>query len=125
MFVETRNYKGYGEEQVIGTLSIVKIGDSFSGLIIEVQEDEAYGSIMDLRRSLLIIIMIIIGMFILLTNKMAKSISKPIGEVMKLTNELAESMEEHTASTEEITSASEGLDGLAKHLKDLVGQFKI
>jgi len=89
-FVETRNYKGYGEEQVIGTLSIVKIGDSFSGLVIEVEEDEAYGSIIDLRRSLLIVIMIIIGMVMLLTTKMAKSISNPISEVIKRTNELAE-----------------------------------
>jgi methyl-accepting chemotaxis protein len=34
-------------------------------------------------------------------------------------------MEEQTASTEEITSASEGLDALAKQLKILVGKFKI
>ncbi len=89
-FIETKTYTGHREKEVIGTLSIVKIGDGFSGLIIEVEKDEAYGSIMDLRISLLIAIMIIIGMFKLLTTKMGKSISKPISRVIQLTNKLAQ-----------------------------------
>ncbi|AOY78225.1 methyl-accepting chemotaxis protein [Clostridium formicaceticum] len=89
-FNQTKTYKGYEGKEVIGTLSIAKIGDSFVGLIIEVEEDEAYGSISELRRSLLVIILFMIGIFTVLTIKMAQSISKPISEVIGITNELAD-----------------------------------
>lgn len=89
IFNETKTYKGYRKKEVIGTLSIAKIGDSFVGLVIEVEEKEAYGSIEELRRSLLIIILVIIGIFTVLTIKMAQSISKPIGKVISITNELS------------------------------------
>lgn len=89
-FNQTKKYKGYGNKEVIGTLSTAKIGSSFVGLAIEVETEEAYESILDLRKSLLYIILIIGCLFIFLTVKMAKSISKPINEVIDFTEELAD-----------------------------------
>ncbi len=88
-FNQTNIYKGYTGKEVIGTLSIAKIGDSYSGLIIEVEEDEAYGSITDLKRSLWIIVLIIILISTILAMRMARTISKPIGKVIGITNEIA------------------------------------
>lgn len=88
-FNKTSIYKGYTGKKVIGTLSIAKIGDTLTGLVIEVEEEEAYGSIADLKRSLWIIVLIIILVSAILAIRMAKTISRPIAEVIGITNEIA------------------------------------
>ncbi len=88
-FNHTSIYEGYTGKEVIGTLSIAKIGDTFTGLVIEVEENEAYGSIAELERSLKILVGIIILVSSVLAIRMAKTISKPIAEVIGITNEIA------------------------------------
>lgn len=89
-FNETKTYRGHSGNEVIGTLSVAKVGDSLVGLIIEVEEVEGYRGVAELRRSLLIIALIIIAVCGFIASIMAKSISKPIGEVIAITNEIAE-----------------------------------
>ncbi|OGO78050.1 MAG: chemotaxis protein [Clostridiales bacterium GWB2_37_7] len=89
-FNETKSYKGYLGKEVIGTLSVSKIGDNLVGLVIEVEEGEALGAIGKLRSSLLIIALIIIVISSLLAIRMALSISKPIGNVINITNKIAD-----------------------------------
>ena len=88
-FNQTRIYEGYTGKNVIGTLSLAKIGNNFVGLVIEVEEEEAYQSISDLRRSLITIVLIILIISIVLAFNMARSISKPIGQVIGFANEIA------------------------------------
>lgn len=88
-FNQTITYKSYSGDSVIGTLSIAKIGDYFVGLIIEVEETEAYKSISELKQSLLIIVLIILLIAIIFAIILAQSISKPISEVIGVTNEIA------------------------------------
>lgn len=126
MFNETKTYKGYRGKDVIGTLSIAKIGNSFVGLVIEVEEEEAYGSILDLRRSIFISILIIIGIFTMLTIKMAQSISKPIGEVIGITNELAdynlrsETIVVKSKRADEIGDLERAVMTIRSNLKDII-----
>nr|WP_242869885.1 methyl-accepting chemotaxis protein [Desulfitobacterium hafniense] len=88
-FNKTSNYKNYAGDLVIGTLSITKIGDYFAGLVIEVEENEAYGSIEELKTSLLIIVAVILLIAIMFAVIIAQSITKPIREVIGVTNEIA------------------------------------
>jgi len=89
-FNKTETYKGYRGKEVIGTLSTAKIGETVLGLIIEVEEEEAYGAIIELRRYLILLICIIIGLSTILTIKLAKSISKPIRQVITIAHELGD-----------------------------------
>ncbi|AFL99596.1 methyl-accepting chemotaxis protein [Desulfitobacterium dehalogenans ATCC 51507] len=88
-FNKTTTYKSYSGKSVIGTLSVARIGDYPAGLVIEVEEGEAYSSIADLRRSLGIMVAFIILVAISLAIYLARSISKPIGRVIGVTNEIA------------------------------------
>jgi methyl-accepting chemotaxis protein len=89
-FNQTKSYKGYLGKEVIGTLSVTKIGDSFVGLVIEVEEGEALGAIGELRSSLLISTVLIIVISSLLAIGIALSISKPIGDIINITNQIAD-----------------------------------
>lgn len=89
-FSETMNYIGHSGKDVIGTLSVAKIGDSFAGLIIEVEEADGYKGVAELRGSLLTIALIIVAICAFLALRMAGTISKPIKEVIGATNEIAE-----------------------------------
>jgi methyl-accepting chemotaxis protein len=89
-FNQTKSYKGYLDKEVIGTLSVSRIGNSLVGLVIEVEEGEALGTIENLRNSLLIIALIIIVISSLLAIKIALSISKPIGNAINITNKIAD-----------------------------------
>lgn len=89
-FNRTTTYQSYSEKPVIGTLSLARIGDYLAGLVIEVEEDEAYGSIADLQRSLGIMVVLIIVAAILLAMILAQSISKRISEVIGVTHEIAD-----------------------------------
>ncbi|KUO66594.1 MAG: chemotaxis protein [Gracilibacter sp. BRH_c7a] len=87
---QTRIYKGYSGKNVIGTLSLAKIGNNFVGLVIEVEEDEAYQSITDLKRSLITIVLIIVIISNFIAFNIARSISKPISQVIGFADEIAD-----------------------------------
>lgn len=89
-FNQTISYKGYMNKQVIGTLSVSKIGESFVGLVIEVDESEALGAMKSLRISSVIMAAIIIIISSVLAISIAMSISKPIGTVIDITNKISE-----------------------------------
>lgn len=89
-FNETVNYQGHSGRDVIGTLSVTKIGDSFVGLIIEVEEADGYKGVAELRGSLLIIALSIIAVCAFIASRMANSISRPVRDVIAVTNEIAE-----------------------------------
>ncbi|KAB3532502.1 methyl-accepting chemotaxis protein [Alkaliphilus serpentinus] len=89
-FCQTKHYIGYEGNDVIGTLSVAEVGDSFVGLIIEVKEEDGYQGIHHLRKNLMLIALIIIAISTILAIKLAQSISKPIKRVTAITNEIAD-----------------------------------
>ncbi|MDF2892320.1 MAG: methyl-accepting chemotaxis protein [Clostridia bacterium] len=89
-FNQTKSYKGYLDKKVIGTLSVSKIGDSLVGLVIEVEEGEALGAIGKLRSGILIIAAAVMVISSLLAISIALSISKPISDVINITNKIAD-----------------------------------
>ncbi|MBM7615008.1 methyl-accepting chemotaxis protein [Alkaliphilus hydrothermalis] len=88
-FNQTKSYKGYMGKGVISTLSIAQIGDSYVGLVIEVEEKEAYKGVSRLRSEIMGMASIIFITSALLATFLAQTISKPIVEVIKVTDEIA------------------------------------
>lgn len=122
-FNQTKSYKGYLDKEVIGTLSVSKIGDSLVGLVIEVEEGEALGAIGHLRRSLLIIAFIIIAVSSILAISIAVSISKPIGKVINITNKIADYNLEIPINADELMREDE-IGDLERSIVKIVNNFK-
>ncbi|ACL19305.1 methyl-accepting chemotaxis sensory transducer [Desulfitobacterium hafniense DCB-2] len=112
-FHQTTTYENYQGKPVIGTLSLVRIGDYLAGLVIEVEEEEAYGSIGDLQRSLGIMVVLIIVAALFLAMILAQSISKRISEVIGVTHEMAN-----------YDLQSTGINALAITRKDEIGDLE-
>ncbi len=104
---DTRNYIGHNGNKVVGTLSVAKIGNSYAGLIIEVEESEAYGGIDALRQTLLIIAAVIILISATIAVKLAQTITRPIREILSITGEIAEYNLKTPIEPEEISRKDE------------------
>ncbi|MGE4283655.1 MAG: methyl-accepting chemotaxis protein [Clostridia bacterium] len=106
-FNQTKSYKSYMGKNVLGTLSVSRIGDRFVGLVIEIEEDEALGAMRSLRRNLLIIASIIVLISSLLAIKISLSISKPIRGIINITNKIADYDLEIPISVDELKRKDE------------------
>ena len=85
----TGTYEDYLGNPVFGSLGVVKIGDQYAGLIIEIDESEAFSGVKALNR----IIMAIGGFFfllaILLVTGITRSIVTPLNLVVNSAQQIA------------------------------------
>ncbi|MGM0379501.1 MAG: methyl-accepting chemotaxis protein [Bacillota bacterium] len=88
-FNETFSYKGYTGENVIGTLSLAKIGDEITGLVIEVKSSEALANVNTLKNRLIIIVAIILLISGIIALVLSKNIEAPIENIIKITDKIA------------------------------------
>jgi len=89
-FTINDNYTGHTGKAVIGTLSVARLGDSFVGLIIEVDRADAYAGVTSLRNILIVIALIIMLISAIIAIKLAQTITRPVREIMSLTHDIAE-----------------------------------
>lgn len=106
-FNETFNLRGYTGKDVISTLSVAKIGDSYVGLVIEVEKAYAYSGIASLRGSLLIIALFIVSLCACMAVKMARTISSPIKKVINMISEIANLNLENQISIDQVVRRDE------------------
>ena len=57
-YSETKAYKNFQGKKVIGTVSTVNIGDSYSGIITEIEESEGFYKLYELRNNLILVALI-------------------------------------------------------------------
>ena len=57
-YSETTAYKNFQGKKVIGTVSIVNVGDSYSGIITEIEESEGFYKLYELRNNLILVALI-------------------------------------------------------------------
>ena len=57
-YSETKAYKNFQGKKVIGTVSTVNIGDSYSGIITEIEENEGFYKLYELRNNLILVALI-------------------------------------------------------------------
>lgn len=106
-FTKTLEYRSYTGKDVIGTLSVVQIGDSPVGLIIEVDKDEAYRSIEDLRNTLLIIAILVISICTVIAAKLGRTITGPIKAVIGRTSDIANYQLQNELNLEQVKRKDE------------------
>jgi methyl-accepting chemotaxis protein len=112
-YSETKAYKNFQGKKVIGTVSTVNIGDSYSGIITEIEENEGFYKLYELRNNLILVALIIILICFIIATFLSRTISQPIKQITKWSDEIAEFKLEHDELKQE------------KLRKDEVGELHI
>ncbi len=129
-FNQTISYKGYSDKVVIATLSVTKVGATSVGLVTEVEEAEALSAIVHLRKSLLLIALIIIAISAFLAIGIAFSISRPIGKVINITNKIADfdlhipQRKGESKRKDEIGDLERAIVKIANNLKNIIKEVE-
>lgn len=71
-------YQDYNDKKVLGTLGVVQLGDTYAGLIIEVDYSEALYEITNVIRTVVIMLTIVAVLAIIISILMSSAISRPI-----------------------------------------------
>lgn len=130
-FNQTKKYRGYTGEEVIANLSIAKIGDSYVGLIIEVDESEAYKGIAQHRRDIIMMVLVVISICALLTIILAQTISEPIVKFIKIADEIAnynlkgQIGEDKIERQDEIGDLKNSIIKIRENLKSIIKEVEI
>lgn len=90
-YTEQDAYQNYKAVDVLGSLSIVDIGGTTLGMIVEIDQSEALAAVQQLLTSTLILVaVVVLFSTIVLIYFIEKSIRKPIDAVVKASSRMAE-----------------------------------
>jgi methyl-accepting chemotaxis protein len=89
-YTHTGLYQDYLGNLVFGSLNVVKVGDRHAGLIIEIDEAEAFKGVHDLENITRIIIVLFVILMLVMLYFISNSITKPLALVMQNTIYLSE-----------------------------------
>lgn len=123
----TGSYKDYLGSRVYGSLSVVKIGNNYAGLIIEVHDSEAFAGVYDLRLKILIIVSVFIVIALILVITITKSISSPLTTVVNYAKEIAkydisnDVPQKYLSRKDEIGEIASAVQEVETNLRDLLG----
>ncbi len=118
---ETLQYRNVQNEEVVGTVSTVKMGDEDVGLMIEVRSDEAYQQVNQFIVQLMIEIVGVILFSLMVSIWFASRIKKPI----YYTIDLAEAIANYDLSAEDIHLTSDEFGELNHAMKKIIDHFKV
>lgn len=88
-FAEVQVVNSYDNSKTVSNLSVVKVGNSFAGMVIEVAHEEVFGGQKALGELILIVSIGVVLMSLLMAFATAKSFIKPISKLMDLTVRIA------------------------------------
>lgn len=119
----SNNYINHNGSGVIGTKSILNFGDRAAGFVIEVSTDESLQGLMSLRRSLLLTTLAIIAFSLFGTLYMSTNISKPIKDMLDVTDEIS-SFNLNIIESHELIDRKDELGGLQSALLKIAINIK-
>ena len=105
------SYKDYLGNPVYGSLSVLKFGDTYSGLIIEVDQKEAFAGMNLLLNIVIVLLSIFTILAIVIAFVISKSITNPIKKIVVFTGLLSD------------FNLSENIDSRLVNRKDEVGKM--
>ena len=126
-FKATKDYTNYQEYQVIGTLSVTKLGDTFAGLVIEADKKQAMFSVDRLRKLLIVITTIILFVSFAIALAVSTTISRPIKKLTGLISRISEydlniGLENSTElkRKDEVGDLSRAITAISDNLKNIL-----
>lgn len=89
-YTYTGLYDDYLGKHVFGSLGVVKVGSQYAGIIIEIDESEAFAGVYALRSTTVIVIACTILLSMIIAVLITKSITRPLTEVVRNTKRIAD-----------------------------------
>ncbi|MBS7525888.1 methyl-accepting chemotaxis protein [Fusibacter paucivorans] len=123
------HYNDIGENQVLGTLSVVQFGRLHGGLIIEVNADEVFAGTQRLMMTQGTLAVVAIIFALVISILISRSITKPINELVIHADEIAnynianDIPEAYTKRKDEIGDIASALNQVIKNLKTLLSEI--
>lgn len=128
-FHSTGLYEDYLGNLVYGSLGVIKFGEIFAGLIIEVDKAEVMKKALFLKKFVLTLIVIFVVLSISLSLIFAQLITKPIlklkNNIIKISNyDISEDISDAQLNrNDEVGEISQAIQILQKNLRDLIGKI--
>lgn len=121
-------YLNYDGTEVIGTMTVVPIGDYYAGFILEVEEQEVYASIDELGTQALMLTLAFVAIALLLMLLMARSITKPMAAVIAYTEKIAsydiseDVPQKYLGRRDEVGSIAKSVEHVTVSLRELISK---
>ncbi|KAB3530038.1 methyl-accepting chemotaxis protein [Alkaliphilus serpentinus] len=123
-FEFTDTYINYSGNKVLGSAGIVKMGDTYAALIIEVDETEALSTLDNMKNIIFIMVGIAGVLGLLSAIYFATTISKPIKAVVEQSKVIA-NLDISNDIPEKLVNRKDEIGDLSKALKSIVGSLKV
>ncbi len=128
-FVELDKYDDYMGNPVLGALGVIHVGNNPAGLIIEVDQAEAFAKVASLRNIIIIVLGLMLVFGIVLTFFISKSIAKPLSLAINHIGEVAaydisrDVPEDFMKRKDEIGHLGEAIQKIEENLRDLLREI--
>ncbi len=124
-FHDMGEYPDYLGNMVLGALQVTMLGDQPVGLIVEIDSDEAFAGVNQMRTFILTVIGVSIAGVIAFGIFIAGSIAKPVQEVTAVAGKIAEgdfTVETKVKRKDEIGQLAQAFNTMSESLRSLIGQ---
>lgn len=127
-FARSGEYSNYAGEKVLGSYGVTKVGDMFAGLIIEVNSNEVYKGINNLRSATIgiIFILTLFGIFIsmLISRSVAKGLQSVVNNTEVLSNfDLSSKIsQKFTNRKDEVGKLSRSVQTIVHNMRNLISE---
>ena len=86
----TERYMSYRDNEVLGHLEVIRLGDNPVGLVVEIDQSEIFFGIITLRNFVICILLVSVIVIIMFSYFISGSITKPIKNITNWARELAD-----------------------------------
>ena len=120
-------YQNYAGVPVVGAARIVLLGSTPVGLVVEVDQDEAYAAITALQNAIIIAIVAVAAVGTLVSLYMARVIANPVVKLLAVVKEVAKgdlTIKPEVTSSDEVGLLAAGLNEMVTSNAQLIGAMK-
>jgi len=120
-------YQNYAGVPVVGAYSVVTMGTTPVGLVVEVNQDEAYAAVTALQNTLLVAGVGVIAMGTVVSLYIARALSNPVAKLLAVVKEVAKgnlTVKPEVLSSDEVGLLAAGFDDMITNNARLIGTIK-
>jgi len=123
----TLEYQNYAGVPVVGAVRIVMLGSTPAGLVVELNQDEAYAAITSIQNAILISVAAVVAVGTAVSLYMARQIANPVVKLLAVVKEVAKgnlTIKPEVASSDEVGLLAAGFDEMITNNAKLIGALK-
>lgn len=128
-YMYTGSYNNYAGDRVYGTLTVMQFGDSYAGMVIEINETEVFSSMsLVLRRSIIVMVFFIVlalAIALIVANGITKPLNKVKGYAENMANyDISQDVDEaYLKRHDEIGVIANSLEDAMKNIRELLKEI--